>query len=264
MKNGTNVSKTYKCYDCNMRGFFGYSPQGADYYTCPCCGGYDFLREQWNKSKEPTKYDFLMEDEYDNDMRILYLYCSKCKIIFEHGCTHAINGCTDDVFNRHFIKKWRDKTTNIEYDGMPIFEDQNDWFDNVTNVVVLEMYCPHKGNRCVKSHRDASKLCCCLDKIYGLNVEIDKSLNEDKKNKILHHIFNLINEKYITKYVSKADVTIKWRICDNNDLSYYCANGNNFTYSDMYKHTSLLLKDINQVENGDKFTIHFIEPSKFT
>ena len=34
---------------------------------------------------------------------------------------------------------------------------------------------------------------------HNLNIEFDKSLSEDEKNKILYDIFNLINEKYITK-----------------------------------------------------------------
>ena len=65
---------------------------------------------------------------------------------------HCVVGCTDNVYNCHFIKKWKDKITNVEYYGMSCFDDENDWFDNVNNVDVLEMYCPHNGYTCNMSN----------------------------------------------------------------------------------------------------------------
>ncbi len=150
MKNGSFVNKLQKCHHCNLKGFFCYTPMGADFETCPCCGNYDFLNNSVNYKNTPTKYDFLYEtDDYDNDMRTKYRYCEGCKIIFELGCVHRTGGCTDNVYNCHFIKKWKDTITNIEYDGMPIFDDNNDWFDNVNNVEVLDMFCPHNHNICI-------------------------------------------------------------------------------------------------------------------
>lgn len=151
MKNGTCVKECYYCWHCKTSGFFCYTPMGADFKTCPCCGENDYLNTCVNYVEEPTKYDFLFEDEYENDMRYVYRFCENCKIIFELGCTHFVGGCTDNVYNCHFIKRWRDKSTNIEYNGMPQFEDADDWFNNVNNVEILEMCCPHNNNKCTKT-----------------------------------------------------------------------------------------------------------------
>ena len=160
MKNSSSVGSVYVCNRCNLAGFFCYTPCGADFKTCPCCGEYDFLNATVNYTDEPTKYDFLFDDEngnYDYDMRNSYSFCKKCKIIFELGCTDCSQGCTDDTYNCHFIKRWKNKITNIEYQGMPKFDDEDEWFDHVNDVEVLEMYCPHNGNKCTKGYKHERK-----------------------------------------------------------------------------------------------------------
>ena len=79
---------------------------------------------------------------------------------------------------------------------------------------------------------------------HNLNIEFDKSLSEDEKNKILYDIFNLINEKYITKNIANTNISIKWRVYDNTDLLHYYTEGNGIL-SDrgIYEHTKLLLND---------------------
>jgi len=153
MKNILCVDKMYYCYHCNVRGFFCYTPSGADFQTCPCCGQNDFLNDAINRYPYPKirMYDFLFEDEFENDMRNVYRYCSFCKIIFQLGCMHYNGGCTSNVYNCHFIKKWKHKTTNIVYEGMPLFDNYEDWFNNVNDVVVLKMHCPHNNSKCKNS-----------------------------------------------------------------------------------------------------------------
>ncbi len=148
MKSVQSVPKLQKCTFCELNGFFCRTPCGADYITCPCCGQYYFLNAYCNNKYSNHKYDFLFDEEYDDDMRNEYNYCNTCGIIFETGCFHLNGGCTSNVFNCHFIKKWKDKLSNIEYDGMPFFENEDDWNQNVNNVIVLQMYCPHKGHVC--------------------------------------------------------------------------------------------------------------------
>ena len=159
MKNVLNVDEVYNCQHCKLNGFFCYTPLGADFETCPCCGKYDFLNNCVNYNNSPTKYDFLFEDEFENDMRYVYKYCNQCNIIFKLGCVHYIGGCTDNVYNCHFIKKWKNKVTNIEYEGMPKFTDEDDWFNNVNNVEVLEMYCPHNNNKCGNIYNNNNCIC---------------------------------------------------------------------------------------------------------
>lgn len=94
-----------------------------------------------------------------------------------------------------------------------------------------------------------------------LNIKIDENLSEDEKNIILNDIFNLINEKHITKHISNIDISIKWRVCDNTDLLHYYTDGDGIL-SDrgIYEHTKLLLNDINKIKNSDKFNILLSKP----
>ena len=159
MKNITCINNLQSCHICKLKGFFCYTPDGADFETCPGCGRNDFLNNSVNYKNIPTKYDFLFEDEFDNDMRNEYRYCEFCKIIFKLGCPHYFGGCTTNIYNCHFVKKWKDKNTNIEYQGMPQFDDNNDWFNNVNSIEVLQMCCPHNDNKCKKRGHPISGNC---------------------------------------------------------------------------------------------------------
>jgi hypothetical protein len=57
------------------------------------------------------------------------------------------------------------------------------------------------------------------------------------------------------------DISIKWRVCDNTDLLHYYTGGDGIL-SDrgIYEHTKLLLNDINNIKNSDKFNIHISKP----
>ena len=37
------VNELQECNRCKLKGFFCYTPFGADFETCPCCGKNDFL-----------------------------------------------------------------------------------------------------------------------------------------------------------------------------------------------------------------------------
>ncbi len=93
-----------------------------------------------------------------------------------------------------------------------------------------------------------------------LNVELDTCLSEDEKQKILSNIYDLINEKEIKKNISNIDMGVKWRTYDN-DLYHYYTDGNGILSDEgIRKHTKLLLDDINQIENSDKFKIIIRKP----
>lgn len=169
MKNISCVKELSSCEACKLKGFFCYTPHEGDFKTCPCCGKYDFLNNyaynntayNVNLRGTSTQYDFLHEDEFENDMRYAYnySYCNNCNIIFQVGCIHRHVEYDDNIYNCHFIKKWKHKVTNIEYEGMSMFDDEDDWFNNANNVEVLQMYCPHNNNKCTKSFNDNNFEC---------------------------------------------------------------------------------------------------------
>ncbi len=155
-----------------QEGLFCYTPDGADYVTWPYCGKDDHFNTYVNNPKnydekyydktnneKHTKYDFLFEDEYENDMRRTHNhnFCANCKILFQIGCMHAEFGCTDGVYNGHLIKRWRDKNTNIEYNGMPIFDSVDDWFNHANDVEVIEIFCSSDGARCNRGYKIPEK-----------------------------------------------------------------------------------------------------------
>lgn len=122
------------CYCCKQRGYFSHHINYG--MSCPLCGQED---------------DYMADDDDDDDDDRLGLdFCSACGILFESGCTHASNGCTADVYNGHLIKRWKDKSTNIEYDGMPQFNDRQEYNDRWKDVQVLSMMCLNNGLHCTK------------------------------------------------------------------------------------------------------------------
>jgi hypothetical protein len=158
MKQTQTVNQISYCGHCNLSGFFCSTPFGADYNTCPCCDTYDFL----NSTKDP-KYDFLYDVDFDSekDNRTKYYYCKPCGILFEVGCTHSMQGCTSSIYNGHIVKKWLDKNTGEIFSSMPVFENEDDWFNNVNNIQILKMYCPNRAKRCSKTSYPISEGCNC-------------------------------------------------------------------------------------------------------
>jgi len=91
---------------------------------------------------------------------------------------------------------------------------------------------------------------------YILNIKINNSLSKDEKNTILHSIYDFINEKNISKNISNTDITVKWRVYDENDLLHYYTNTNDIlSDKGVYEHTKLLLNDIKQIKNSDNINI---------
>lgn len=94
-----------------------------------------------------------------------------------------------------------------------------------------------------------------------LNIEIDNSVSEDEKHIILYDIYDLINEKDITKKIARMNIIINWRVYDNSDLLHYYTGGDGILGDvAIYEHTKLLLNDINKVTTGDKFKIYLSKP----
>lgn len=141
MKNLDKIYNNVKCYDCNLNGFFCYTPFGADYHTCPLCGAFDYMG------------DVATNDIYDKwcEIDLEGYYCHKCNILFQTGCTHKSKGCTDDVYNAHLIGKYKYK--DIEYIGMPQFDSVDEFIEeiitnNMKNIEILEWICVNNGWHC--------------------------------------------------------------------------------------------------------------------
>lgn len=57
------------------------------------------------------------------------------------------------------------------------------------------------------------------------------------------------------------NISVKWRVCDNTDLVHYYTGGDGILSDGaIYEHTKLLLNDINNIKNSDKFNIRISKP----
>lgn len=115
MKTITIPTKGVDCR-CGKASFMVELPQGGDYTTCPLC---------------QNMCDSEIGEMFDTVNTIQY--CEDCGILFERGCTHASNGCTDDTCWAQLIKGYtvpkltyvKEKGPTIVYKyvvGMPIFD----------------------------------------------------------------------------------------------------------------------------------------------
>lgn len=87
--------------------------------TCPCCD---------------TTADVSFED---------YEFCEYCGIIFNIGCVYKVRGCTSDIYNGHFIGKWKYK--GEIYVGMPQFAALDELQDEIKDIEILEWICINNG-----------------------------------------------------------------------------------------------------------------------
>jgi hypothetical protein len=134
-----------ECWRCKKPGYYIEFPRGGDYTTCPLCNCYveeDGDSEDGDSGGDENNIYYSEKYEY-------LLFCEKCKILFETGCKHAINGCTDDIHNAHFIDLWKYKN-QLEH-GMPKFENRKDMLERLKDIEILKFSCPNKGLICEKA-----------------------------------------------------------------------------------------------------------------
>ncbi len=137
------------CILCGVAGYFCESSMGRCGPGCPCCGQRHFF--DWGGS---ATYRRRVDRDDCSDLRNQYLYCKDCGIVFALGCVHYASEFVhseDHILNAHFIQKWKHRETQQVFDGMPIFENPEDWFENVNQVEVLEMTCPQRNLICRKN-----------------------------------------------------------------------------------------------------------------
>lgn len=133
MKNIVSFDTKVKCHYCKQQGFFCQ----IDKSSCPRCGNF----ETWNDIYDTFKSD---------DIRIIYSFCDNCNIIYDIGCKHGENGCGDAIHNAHFINKY--EYEGGVYEGMPQFENEEEWLRESPKIKILEEICPNKRSICPKSH----------------------------------------------------------------------------------------------------------------
>lgn len=101
------VNKGQSCERCNNDMIFQVTtPVGADFHTCPLCGN-------WTDDLKEEELDLFLEE-------LECLYCKRCNIVYYYGCSHAVNGCTDDLYYGKIVTSYTYQG-NV-FNGMPQFE----------------------------------------------------------------------------------------------------------------------------------------------
>ncbi len=106
-------------------GFLCSTPHGGDCKTCPCCD-------------HTVKDNYYKDDVFED-----YEFCDRCGIIFDIGCAYEVRGCTSDIYNGHFIGKWRYK--DQIYTGMPQFASLDELHSEIADIEILEWICINHG-----------------------------------------------------------------------------------------------------------------------
>ena len=170
MKNITTI--TYKkgviplCTSCKIQYFICFTPNGGDYITCPLCNGIEY------------KYKIYPHENYDDgddDDMHYENYCDNCGILYINGCLHLEEGCTDSTYNAHFISKWMYIPTGEIFNGMPYFENSDDWKKEIMNIKILQSMCPNNNNKHCSSNTIYSKINC--PQYYNNNCTLSQTIN---------------------------------------------------------------------------------------
>lgn len=112
------------CDRCDARNYYGTTPNGSSAITCPHCKNY------------------IEDDEIseENDWE----YCERCGFIFQYSnCSHAENGCTDNVYNTLKISEF--KMENKLYHGTPKFKTREEYNLYIKKITDIKCICNCKG-----------------------------------------------------------------------------------------------------------------------
>ena len=167
MRNLTEPIETNRCKSCKAFGSFCTTPSGGDHITCPSCCRYDYVnsyRENYHGEKDIRKkiWDADVEDEGEDLVDVGNFgipFCNSCGIVYDIGCMHSNREGTDSVFNAHVIAKWKNLGTDEIHDGMPFFESELDWVNNINKVQILKWTCLNDGLHCSKSFCPVDRFC---------------------------------------------------------------------------------------------------------
>jgi len=116
-----SIHSKSKCNLCDIP-FIIETPCGADYTSCPTCA--------WDPGAGTpnARYHNHYKDDplYDNPLYEDCLFCFKCKIIFQMGCSHAVKGCTDDIHHTMFYVPKELEIINFSDIQIPVFTSYDD------------------------------------------------------------------------------------------------------------------------------------------
>lgn len=151
------VNKGQKCERCNDPDVFQVTtPIGADYTTCPLCG---------NWTDDITEEEDTLLEKLEEEINKWYYYCKRCNIIYDLGCYHAINGCTDNIYYGKVVKEYKEKEKDNKIIGMPQFDSIQEYVTLIKQLeLIWECKCKLNGDckRCPnQKYKEFIKDCKC-------------------------------------------------------------------------------------------------------
>jgi hypothetical protein len=74
-------------------------------------------------------------------------YCEPCGILYRVGCTYVSTPRGNEKYG-HIILKWKYLLNDEIYNGMPHFENSNEWAKEICNIEILDWACLGFGSCC--------------------------------------------------------------------------------------------------------------------
>ena len=141
------------CRRCQEKGAFTNTPGGADFIVCPCC-----------KVSIVSCSNYVTDNNYGMNL------CNTCSMMFDHCCSHGVNGCTDDDYYSSVVTGFY--LDGVEFKGMPKFSSRGE-IEKLTRSVTIELvidcwstldkrtFCPHAYYKYDKNPRSYHKTGIC-------------------------------------------------------------------------------------------------------
>ena len=137
------------CANCDKSGYFTSYPRGASEIECPFCNEIFSYLEEYGKRRNSVQIEYVLKGAKLNNNIV---YCYDCHNIYMPGCTHAHNGCSEDIDNA---------VTFLIGDKRPTFESFEE-FKEVTKDKKLygTCNCFNENSRCSKeSYKENFQRC---------------------------------------------------------------------------------------------------------
>ena len=180
-----------ECGNCDKSGYFTCYPGGGSEIECPFCNEIYSFEDNYEICDNSVRVKYNLDKELEKDL----YYCYECHNIYMSGCTHADNGCSENIDNAIIVK--------ID-DNIPKFRTFEGFVDGIKNKSLYgTCNCHNEKKRCIKEYYKRKEFSRCnINNIKFASVARNHLITE----------VNKIHENSSIEIKPKVDVDYKSEI----------------------------------------------------